>query len=371
MKNISRTAKSILLSAGMVTLFTAPAYCQMPAAKTFFTKIYGIFRPRVTSPVKGPTQTLTEGLSLAQAKALQSKPAQTTTTINLRSLRPLTDATTARVQAILAPTLRKPAADFYGLFKQVVYAHWKNRSVTKQITQDYYYEVNILLQHAAHLNKMLGYTTFSSYLRQHNGQMPTLMPYGSYQVTPQARQMLVFYAGEELNNLLSKMLSRAPAKRKPTPDEWTAINTLSTMLPAASRPVFYDLLLDKRYADLQAVALDPYLKNPATLRRIQAHEAPVIPTKAERIARYKRMLNSLNKEQQKLQSVLPHQQQQYAKNKVIYGLLTDHHQTKDAATARKEMEKSFSRLQRTQKRLQHVADLTEQVNFELRFLERK
>ena len=370
MNNISRTAKNILLSAGMITLFTAPAYCQVPAAKTFFSKLRGLFRPRVTAPVKTPAQTLPKGLSLAQVKALKNKPAKTPI-INLSSLRPLSDDTTARVQAILAPTLRKPAEDFYGLFKQIVYAHWKNRSVTKQITQYYYYEVYVLLQHAVHLNKMLGYTTLSSYLRQHNGQMPTLMPYGSYQVTPHSRQVLVVYAGEELNNLLGKMLSRSPSKRQPTPDEWIAINTLSTMLPAPGRPVFYDLLVEKRYADLQAIALDPYLKNPDTLRRIQAQEAPVIPTKAERIAHYKKMLNSLEKEQQKLQSVLPYQQQQYAKKKVIYGLLMDNNQTKDAAAAKKEMDKASARLLRTQKRLQQVTDSAEQIRFGLRFLEGK
>ena len=362
----TRVATNLLLSVGMVSLFTVPATCQVPAK--FFSNLRNFFRPRVMATPNAPAQALAKGVSAAPVYIPQSPVAKNSAAAT-SALRPLTDPTTEHAQSLLAASWRKPANDFYGLFKQTVYAHQNNKNFAKRMKQDYFYEVYFLLQNAAHLEKIVGYDKLAAYLRQHHGQMPTLMPYGTYQATPQARQRLTFFAGEELNSLLGKMLSRKPAKRQPTADEWIAINVLSVMLPSKSRLLFYDLLLEKRYEDLQAIALDPYLKDANTMRRIQQKQSPVLPTQEERVARYKQILNNLANEQQKLQKTLPYQRQQYTKNNVIYSMLRANNQTQDAAAARKELDKASRKLQRTQKRLQEVADLTQRLNFELRFVQ--
>ena len=369
MKRTTGITPTILLSVGMITLSAAPACSQTPAK--FFFNLRNFFRPRATVTAKASPGTILKGAAAATSQIPQQTTHGLTASLSYASLRPLTDSNTANAQNILTSTLRKPAPDLYGLFKQVVYAHQKNSAVTKKMTQDYYHEVYFLLQNAAYIEKTLGYNTLASYLRQHNGQMPTLSAAGKYQTSETIRQRLTFYAGEELNNLLGKMLSRAPSKRTPTTNEWLTINILSIMLPAKTRLVFYDLLLEKRYSHLQALAQDPFLKNSHTLQRIKNGEAPVLLSKSQKIAYRKRMLNNLGKEQKKLKSVLAYQSQQYAKNKIIYEILQDNGQTQDAAAVQKKLNKSDRLLQRTKKNLQEVTNKIEQCTFELRFLEGK
>ena len=369
MKKTTGITPTILLSVGMITLSAAPACSQTPAK--FFFNLRNFFRPRATVTAKASPGTILKGAAAATSQIPQQTTHGLTASLSYASLRPLTDSNTANAQNILTSTLRKPAPDLYGLFKQVVYAHQKNSAVTKKMTQDYYHEVYFLLQNAAYIEKTLGYNTLASYLRQHNGQMPTLSAAGKYQTSETIRQRLTFYAGEELNNLLGKMLSRAPSKRTPTTNEWLTINILSIMLPAKTRLVFYDLLLEKHYADLQAIALDPYLKNANTLRRIKNGEAPVIPTQAQRITRYQKLLKKLLQEQKQLTANIAYQRQQCAKQQVIYDMLRANGQTQDAATAKNALAKTQRKLQRNEKRMREVTDLTQRFTFELHFLQGK
>ena len=165
-------------------------------------------------------------------------------------------------------------------------------------------------------------------------------------------------------------MARPEAKREPTDKEWLTINVLSVMLPDQTRPVFYDLLLDKKYDQLQWVSLDPYFLQADTRRLANGTftgTVPPAPTRAQRMQQRESALRSLSRQQQQLNSVLQHQRQEYAKNKIVYDILVNEGQEQSAQKTKTALDKSRRVYMQSEKRLKDVTENIRQINMELDF----
>ena len=271
--------------------------------------------------------------------------------------------------------LAKPAPDFYNFFKQISYAHQNSRSVAKKMDRNYFYEVNRLLQHAAFMTQTQGYEALAEYLKSHKGVMPTFAENGSFQTSKQARQMLTFYASEELGALLDKMLARPQGKQDPTPEEWLNINVLSTMLPNKTRPIFYDLLLEKKYDQLQIVALDPYLKRHAaqTIANGNTQNAHFrTPSRERRIAFREEELGNLKIQQQQIEKSLEYLHFCYTSSQTTFDLMNAFKHKNNSPEAirqrQAEMEQKHREYLKAEIQLKEVSSQIQQLNAELDFL---
>lgn len=372
MKNLPHTLKNTLLAAGAATLLAAPAASQVPAK--LMPSVKAITSPSVSVSVvkKWPQAPL---LNLAAPKitvynAHYAPAAMNIPSYSVRDLRPADHQDILRAQEILHKTLAKPADNFYGFFKQMVYAHQNSRAVIKKMNQDYFHEVYALLQDAAYVTRHTGYASLAGYLRGHGGKMPSLGEGNLFASDLQTRRELAFYASEELNLVLQDILARPEAKREPTDKEWLTINVLSVMLPDQTRPVFYDLLLDKKYDQLQWVSLDPYFLQADTRRLADGTftgAVPPAPTRAQRMQQRESALRSLSRQQQQLNSVLQHQRQEYAKNKIVYDILVNEGQEQSAQKTKAALDKSRRVYMQSEKRLKDVTENIRQINMELDF----
>ena len=264
----------------------------------------------------------------------------------------MTDTETAGTQELLRKTLAKPAKNFAGLFKQVVYLHRNTPSIIKKITPDYFYEINLILQHAAHINNTQGYAALASFLKQNKGQIPTLNQDGTLLASDPASQLLTWYAAEELEQVLEQIISRPTAKQEIPNEEWITINVLSVMLPQRTRPVFYNLLLDKKYKELQILAQDPYMSNSKTRQAINGKiSLDKINTSSvtKRIQERENKLKKLTQRKKELESIRKHQQRELTKKQIISEILKNEGQLQHvnrAETEQKKMERSFANLQK-------------------------
>lgn len=268
--------------------------------------------------------------------------------------------------------LAKPAPDFYNFFKQISYAHQNSRSVAKKMDRNYFYEVNRLLQHAAFMTQTQGYEALAEYLKSHKGVMPTFAENGSFQTSKQARRMLTFYASEELGALLDKMLARPQGQQDPTPAEWLNINVLSTMLPNKTRPIFYDLLLEKKYDQLQIVALDPYFKHHAaqTIANGDTQNAHFrTPSRERRIAFREEELANLLRQQDLLTQAVSDLRFRYTSTQSTFDLMRSFKSDKKLANQKlTEVEQKHREYLKAEIQLKEVSSQIQQLNAELDFL---
>ena len=238
--------------------------------------------------------------------------------------------------------------------------------------RDYFYEVNRLLQHAAFMTQTQGYEALAEYLKSHKGVMPTFAENGSFQTSKQARQMLTFYASEELGALLDKMLARPQGKQDPTPEEWLNINVLSTMLPNKTRPIFYDLLLEKKYDQLQIVALDPYFKHHAaqTIANGDTQNAHFrTPSRERRIAFREEELANLLRQQDLLTQAVSDLRFRYTSTQSTFDLMRSFKSDKKLANQKlTEAEQKHREYLKAEIQLKEVSSQIQQLNAELDFL---
>lgn len=365
-----RILKRAALFAGAAAVFAVPVCSQVPqkivpAANLLMRSSAPFSAAKCALPGSLAGGVLRAGAYTYIPSAIQTPaPAQA-------ALQPMNAKRISNAQLLLQKTLSKPADDLYGFFKQTVYAHKNSRAVAKGMNRDYFDEVNSLLQNAVQIEQTLGYAALKDYLRTHGGQMPALSGQTGTN-TEEAAQTLTFYASEELGILLDKMLARSATKREPTNEEWLSINVLSVMMPKHSRPLFYELLVMKKYRALQALSLDPYMKNAATqkLRKANVPEEQIQPAStAQRIAERESRLERLNRESQQLPAIITHQQQQYAKKQIIYNILKSQGQAVQTALAEKN--KAQRALLRSQKRFQAVSGQIARLTAELNFLRGK
>ncbi len=289
-------------------------------------------------------------------------------------LQPVTDSKANHAQELLGKILVNPADDFYGFFQQIVYAHQNSRSVAKKMTRNYFTEVYILLQNAAYITQQIGYDSLASYLKAHQGQMPTLSAEGKFNTDETSRGLLTFFASEEMEKVLTPLLERPQSKRTTTDNEWLTINVLSVMIPDQTRPVFYELLLEKRYNALLFVSLDPYMRRPLTKRIAKGVPTPdpqiQIPSAARRITEREKRLDMLNRRQQSLSSIIQHQQQQYAKAQLIYDILINEGQIQNAKDIQKTLDKSHHAYLHSQMQLKEVSAQIRQIQTEIEWLKK-
>lgn len=381
MKTLLPSLKKTLFCAGAVAFLAAPSYCQLTK------KILPVFRMAGT---KSLAEATVQKIPVSAALAANFGPSVTVYALNTGvnplagvpntqlppqlPLYPLADTETSAVQNLLHKKIAKPADTFYGLFQQAIYLHHKNSAVLKQIGPEYYHEMNVLMQHAATVVAQQGYPAVLSYLQKNKGFFPSLNEQGALQASEQASQMLVFYASEEMGSLLEKLLARPVEKQNITDEEWIAVNALSTFFPAQTRPVFYDLLLDKKYKELQILSLDPYMRN-ADTRRIAQGVADTsrlqAPSLAKRISDREKRLQYLTEKKDNLPAIITHKKQQYTKNKVIYDILSNEGNTQGAAAAKNSMEKDQRAYMQAQAQLRDLSAQINQINAELDFLRTK
>lgn len=290
MKTPSRTLKNLLLVAIILLPFES-AFCQ----KTHF--LTALFK---------------------KTPAIQTKIALSADA----PLYPLTDLNAVSAQSLASKKLAHPEINFDKFFKQMVYLP-QNYSVIEKMDRGYFPSMHSLLSTAANVTLKEGYPVLYAYLKLNKGQMPTLAADGSAQSTPEVQKMLTFYASEELNNLLEKVLARPEGKQQLSQDEWIVINVLSTMLPDKTRPVFYELLLEKKYQELRIISLDPYMQNPASLRIAAGKTLPqdlTVPTKKERIDAREQQLKDLLTDIDQLKGIYISYLKNYSAAEISYKL---------------------------------------------------
>lgn len=347
---------------GAFLLFAMPSFAQLPG-KSFLTA-FPKWRTQTPSGVKNIlakspfAAALPAGISLPAASILPVQPQ------NIQ-LFPLAAPNTAAIQVLLRKTLAKPADDFYGFFKQLVYAHQNSSSVVKKMDQNYFEDVNALLQQAAYITWQKGYDDLAQYLKKYKGQMPSLSPKGTLQTSEHAAKLLTFFASEEMGSLLENLLARPAAKQDPTENEWFTMNVLSLMLPEKTRTIFYNLLLEKQYSALYALARDPYLTTPfaqALARGEMPQTEANLPSLEQRLQQRKARLQQIFLQETKQKQALDALQKEYTQTKVQYDILTANHQSEQARA----LEQKLASIQRNfiQKYNQFQA-LTQEV-FQLR-----
>lgn len=380
MNILSQPLKHTFLLAGAVAFFALPSYGQLPekilpAAKTALQPAFKTPLAQKIAVPGGLRNSFGPAVAVYEMRPLPAPQPPIVPKVFIARFYPLTDSRTTLVQDLLRKKLAKPAPTFYEMFKQAVYLHQKNPAVFKKISQRYYYEMTLFLKHAAHVAQQAGYPAVAAYLKDHKGAFPTLHSGGTLSSNDKSARMLTFYASEEMNALMNQILSRPAEKQIITDDEWVAINVLSTLFPAQTRPAFYNFLLDKQYKELQMLSLDPYMHNSDTRRLVKGTlnlQSVHAPSLAKRISVRERYLQYLTQRQTALAGTISHKRQQYAKNQVIYDILSAEGESTPAALqAKKTLEKSQREYEQSALQLKEVSANLEQVTDELNFLRTK
>lgn len=380
MNILPKTLKHTFLLAGAVAFFALPSYGQLPekilpAAKTALQPAFKVPLAQKIAVPGGLRQNFGPAVSVYTARPIPTPEPPIIPKVFIARFYPLTDSRTTLVQGLLRKKLAKPAPTFYEMFKQAVYLHQKNPSAFKKVSQRYYYEMTLFLKHAAHVTQQAGYPAVAAYLKEHKGDFPTLHSGGTLSANDRSARMLTFYASEEMNTLMNQILSRPAEKQIITDDEWVAINVLSTLFPAQTRPAFYNFLLDKQYKELQILSLDPYMHNSDTRRLVQGTIDPQsvhAPSLAKRISSRERYLQYLTQRKAALPGTISHKRQQYAKNQVIYDILSAEGETAPSAIqAKNALDKSYREYTQASLQLKEISAKIEQVTDELNFLRTK
>ena len=144
------------------------------------------------------------------------------------------------------------------------------------------------------------------------------------------------------------------------------------MLPNKTRPIFYDLLLEKKYDQLQIVALDPYLKRHAaqTIANGDTQNAHFrTPSRERRIAFREEELANLLRQQDLLTQAVSDLRFRYTSTQSTFDLMRSFKSDKKLANQKlTEAEQKHREYLKAEIQLKEVSSQIQQLNAELDFL---